>query len=162
MTCQPGGFFEILRWSRYHRRRSRAEQGSVMQKIFHESELLALIWRDEDWRDGLHFPTPEEFFLQVGLWQYPADKELPAHRHKRNPRTAEWTQEATYVKRGRMEVKVFNTASQLVEAVILNEGDLAVMVSGGHSYKILEENTQVLEFKNGPFLGVESDKENLF
>jgi hypothetical protein len=34
-----------------------------------------------------------------------------------------------------------------------------VMLKGGHGYDILENNTQVLEVKNGPFTSVEKDRE---
>ena len=40
----------------------------------------------------------------------------------------------------------------------LNEGDLAVFVYGGHGYEILEDDTKIIETKNGPFTGVENDK----
>ena len=45
-----------------------------------------------------------------------------------------------------------------VEEIILKEGDMAIMAYGAHGYKILENNTKIIEAKNGPFLSVEVDK----
>ena len=47
---------------------------------------------------------------------------------------------------------------EFLEEFTLLEGDLAVFVSGGHGYHILEDNTKIIETKNGPFTGVENDK----
>ena len=41
---------------------------------------------------------------------------------------------------------------------MLNEGDLAIFAYGGHGYVILEDNTQIIETKNGPFVDVATDK----
>ena len=41
----------------------------------------------------------------------------------------------------------------------MNVGDLAVFVYGGHGYEILEDDTKIIEAKNGPFINVEKDKE---
>ena len=38
------------------------------------------------------------------------------------------------------------------------DGDMAIMAYGGHSYKILEDNTKIIETKNGPFISVDVDK----
>ena len=41
---------------------------------------------------------------------------------------------------------------------VLFEGDLAVFAYGGHGYVILEDDTQIIETKNGPFIDVDTDK----
>ena len=38
------------------------------------------------------------------------------------------------------------------------QGDLAVFGFGGHGYEILEDDTQIIESKNGPFISVDKDK----
>ena len=37
-------------------------------------------------------------------------------------------------------------------------GDFAVLLAGGHGYEIQEDDTRIIETKNGPFLGVDLDK----
>ena len=63
-----------------------------------------------------------------------------------------------YVKKGKMRVLIYDSENSFSGDFILNEGDLAVMLDGGHGYEILENDTQIIESKNGPFLGVENDK----
>jgi len=130
-----------------------------MEVVKDGDTILAIICRDGDWKPGLDFVTPDGFFIQAGCWQYPAGKILPAHRHKPHRRVADKTQEVTYVKRGRIKVSLYDKAGMPVREVVLAAGDFAVLAEGGHGYEILEDDTQVLEVKNGPFVTVEDDKE---
>ena len=57
-----------------------------------------------------------------------------------------------------MLASIFDQEMSFVEEIILKEGDMAIMAYGGHGYKILEDNTKIIEAKNGPFVGVEADK----
>jgi hypothetical protein len=132
-----------------------------MERIEDSGVLLAIVVRDRDWRPGLSFCTPDDLFVQVGLWRYPAGKDLANHRHKPHRRAVERTQEMVYVKRGRMKARLFAADGRPVREVVLEAGDLAVLVQGGHGYQILDDDTQVLEVKNGPFLDAASDKEAL-
>ena len=63
-----------------------------------------------------------------------------------------------YVKSGSMLATIVDQEMNFVEEIILNEGDMAIMAYGGHGYKILEDNTKIIEAKNGPFVSVEVDK----
>ena len=45
-----------------------------------------------------------------------------------------------------------------IDEYILKVNDLAVFAHGGHGYEILEDNTQIIEAKNGPFINAEVDK----
>jgi hypothetical protein len=132
-----------------------------MEYIEHDGELLAIIRRDSEWPEGLSFCTPDELFIQAGTWQYEAGKQLAAHRHKIHERNVTKTQEVAYVKRGRMKVNVYSDAGELIAAPELGAGDFIILAAGGHGYEILEDGTQVLEVKNGPFIDVSVDKEAL-
>jgi uncharacterized protein YjlB len=132
-----------------------------LQKIEHQGELLAIVRRADEWPDGLSFCTPDELFIQAGTWQYDAGKELAAHRHKFHQRSVTKTQEVAYVKRGRLRVKVYSDDGELIAEPVLASGDFIVLAAGGHGYEILEDGTQVLEVKNGPFIDVAIDKEAL-
>ena len=106
----------------------------------------------------MNFITPDDLFIQAGSWWYDKGKILDSHTHQEFERTASRTQETVYVKRGKMKVKLFDEQHNFLEDYILNQGDLAVFAYGGHGYEILEDNTQIIETKNGPFTGVEKDK----
>src|SRR5262249_1209150 len=103
--------------------------------------------------------TPEHLFIQAGCWYYDKGKTLKAHAHKTYQRVVDRTQEVTLVISGSMKVFLYNSTNQLVREFVLCAGDFAVFANGGHAYEILEDNTRVLEVKNGPLLSVEQDKE---
>ena len=120
--------------------------------------LLCIIYRDDDWKEGLNFITENSLFIQVGSWWYQNGKRLAKHKHNVVPRESNITQEMVYVKSGSMMASIFDQDLNFIEDVILKEGDLAIMAYGGHGYKILEDNKKIIEAKNGPFVSVEVDK----
>ena len=62
------------------------------------------------------------------------------------------------MKRGSMKVILYTEEKDFLQEYTLFEGDLAVFAYGGHGYEILEDDTQIIESKNGPFLDVKVDK----
>ena len=129
-----------------------------METIKHDGKIIAIIYRDSDWTEGLNFITPNELFLQVGSWWYQKGKKLDSHIHNDFDRVAQRTQEMTYVKKGSMRVLLFDEKKKYLRDFTLYEGDLAVYAYGGHGYEILEDDTKIIEAKNGPFIDVETDK----
>lgn len=129
-----------------------------MQKIEHDGYLVAIIYRDEDWVEGLNFLTPNNLFVQVGSWWYQAGKKLASHIHNDFERKAMRTQEMTYVKKGSMKCLLYDEQKNPIGDFILKEGDLAIFAYGGHGYEILENDTKIIEAKNGPFVDVDTDK----
>ncbi len=129
-----------------------------MQTIKKNGKINVIIYRDEDWEEGLNFITPDNLFIQVGSWWYKKGKVLDKHIHNEFDRVANRTQECVYVRKGSMKVKLYTEDFEEFDSFILYTGDLAVFAYGGHGYEILEDNTQIIESKNGPFTGVEKDK----
>lgn len=113
------------------------------------------------WKDGLAFFSQDEEFIQFGVWGYPAGKELKAHTHNEVTREVLWTQEVIYVRRGRIRANVYDLKDNFLTTLEVGEGDIIVLLRGGHGYDILEDGTQVLEVKNGPYVGPERDRRRL-
>lgn len=129
-----------------------------MRTIENNGKIISIIYRDEDWVKGLNFITPNDLFVQVGSWWYDEGTQLARHYHNDFDRTASRTQETVYVRKGRMRVDLYTEECVFFETFELKEGDLAVFAYGGHGYEILEDNTQIIESKNGPFIDVHTDK----
>ncbi len=129
-----------------------------MKKIEQDGKIISIIYRDEDWKKGLNFITPDEMFVQVGSWWYDKGKVLDKHVHKDFDRVARRTQECVYVRKGSMKVTLYKEDLSMFDSFVLKEGDLAVFAYGGHGYEILENDTQIIESKNGPFIDVDTDK----
>ena len=126
------------------------------------NKVLARHIRSGDaWTEGLNFFSTESEYVQVGTWNYAAGKELLAHSHNKVERKVYWTQEVLYVRKGRIKADIYNLKHEKVAELIVNEGDLLILLTGGHGYHILEDQTQVLEVKNGPYLGAENDRKRI-
>jgi len=109
------------------------------------------------WKDGLNFFSQDEDFIQVGVWGYGAGKELKAHIHNEVKREVHWTQEVLFVRTGKLRANIFDTSETKVADLEVNAGDLIILLRG-HGYEILVEGTQVLEIKNGPYVGPDLDR----
>ena len=121
--------------------------------------IIAKIYRNSVWPDNLNFYTKDEDFVQVSTWNYNQGKHLKAHKHKVAERMSNRTQEVVFVKSGKMSASFFTDTNEFIDKIIVSAGDFLIIFSGGHSYDILEDKTQILEIKNGPYLGLEKDKE---
>ena len=113
------------------------------------------------WGEGLKFFSPDGDYQQVGTWGYGAGKTLLAHSHNEVARSVAWTQEVLYIRAGRVLAEVYDTADCKVAELEAGAGDLLVLLRGGHGYRILEDGTQVLEIKNGPYVGADVDRRRL-
>tara|TARA_B100001029_G_C15063401_1_gene460775 strand:+ start:1958 stop:2365 length:408 start_codon:yes stop_codon:yes gene_type:complete len=110
------------------------------------------------WEDGLSFFSDDEDYIQVGTWGYDKPKELLAHTHNEVHRDVAWTQEVIFVKKGSIKAEIYDLSNKKVQDIICNVGDIIVLLRGAHGYHILEDDTQVLEVKNGPYVGAELDR----
>ena len=54
-----------------------------------------------------------------------------------------------------------NLEETKIETLIVKQGELLILLESGHGYSILEEDTTVLEVKNGPYLGAEIDRRRI-
>ncbi|MEY4647444.1 MAG: hypothetical protein RIQ98_1280 [Bacteroidota bacterium] len=113
------------------------------------------------WKDGLNFYSQDDDFIQVGVWGYGTGKELKAHIHNEVKREVLWTQEVLFVRSGKLQATIFDTSEKKVADLEVNAGDIIILLRGGHGYGILEEGTQVLEIKNGPYVGPDRDRRRL-
>jgi hypothetical protein len=115
----------------------------------------------EAWKDGLQFFSQDSEFVQFGTWGYPKDKNLLAHIHNEVKREVLWTQEVIYVRKGKLRAHIFNSKEEKIRDIDVHEGDIIVLLRGGHGYTVLEEGTQVLEVKNGPYVGPDKDRRRI-
>ena len=128
-------------------------------EIIKDSEItLAIIIRSGNFKEGLNFFSQDEDFIQVGTWNYDKGKVLNAHNHLIADRSVNRTQEVVIIRSGKLKADFYNEEDKLIKSEVLNGGDIIICLAGGHGYEILENKTQVLEVKNGPYLGVEKDK----
>lgn len=129
-----------------------------IEKIEHNGEIIALIIRKSLEIEGVKFFTPEDFNFQLGVLQHKAGTKIKPHIHKDQTKLINCTQEVLYVTSGNVQIDLYNNKSEKIKKVILKEGDVILFASGGHGLKILED-TRIVEVKQGPYAGVEKEKE---
>ena len=123
--------------------------------------LARYIPADTAWEGGLSFYSEDEDYIQVGTWGYDSPKELLAHTHNEVHRDVAWTQEVIFIKNGSIRAEIYDLSNNKVKDIVCKTGDMIILLRGAHGYHILEDGTQVLEVKNGPYVGAELDRVRL-
>ena len=126
----------------------------LIENITWQGVPLAYIIRGKLNPTQTTFLTPPEFKQQVGFIVYPAGGEIQRHVHRPLERHLVGTSEVLIVRRGRCEIDVYNDERQLVATRELGQGDIMLMVGGGHGFRMLED-TVFLEVKQGPYTGID-------
>ena len=126
----------------------------LIENITWQGVPLAYIIRGKLNPTQTTFLTPPEFKQQVGFIVYPAGGEIQRHVHRPLERHLVGTSEVLIVRRGRCEIDIYNDERELVATRELGQGDIMLMVAGGHGFRMLE-NTVFLEVKQGPYTGLE-------
>ena len=125
-----------------------------VEEIIDNGKPLAYIIRGELNLEKTTFPTPAESSLQVGFVVYAAGGEINRHVHRPLERHIVGTSEVLIVRKGRCEADIYNEERQLVATRELRMGDILVIVSGGHGFRMLED-VVLLEVKQGPYIGLD-------
>lgn len=129
-----------------------------MEIIKDKEQTLVLILKEGDSPEGLKFHTQDSDFIQVATWNYNKGKKSSVHAHNLVERVANKTQEVIHIKSGKVKLAVYAEDDEFLKDVVLTAGDTAIIFAGGHGIEVLEDNTQALEIKNGPYPGMEKDK----
>jgi hypothetical protein len=130
----------------------------TVREIVKDGLVLARHICPGEFRKGLAFYSEDQEFLQVGTWRYDMGHELRAHIHNVVPREVNRTHEVVIVVQGTLGARIYDEECELVETVTVRQGEMLILMNGGHDYAILENDTRILEIKNGPFLGRDVDK----
>jgi hypothetical protein len=125
----------------------------LIERIVWNGQPLCYIIRAELNPEQTTFLTPPEFNLQVGYVIHPAEHEIPRHIHLPLERHIIGTAEVLVVYKGHCEIDIYSDERQLVATRELRTGDILIIVSGGHGFRMLED-TVLLEVKQGPYPGI--------
>lgn len=107
--------------------------------------------------DRARFLTEKDSPLQLGLLHYFKGESVAPHTHLTHKRVTERTQEVLIVKRGSIDVRIYNSAREVIKTINLTEGDLIILLAGGHSLRCFRD-AEIVEVKNGPYISREMDK----
>lgn len=134
-----------------------------MEKIYSKvepSKLLHIVNRLHEFQ-GRKEVIPESNFLQCATLRMEKGKTFLPHKHIKKDRRhrQQIAQESWVVIKGSVKCILYDIDDTILATPILKQGDASFTLYGGHTYKILEDNTLVYEYKTGPYEGQRLDKE---
>ncbi|WP_027405950.1 hypothetical protein [Anaerovibrio sp. RM50] len=124
----------------------------MIEEIKHEDKLLAMIIHHEYNKPGISFFTPGDLSQQVAYMQHPDGHIIEPHVHNKVVREVHYTQEVLLLRKGKLRVDFYDDERNYLESRILGAGDLILLATGGHGFKVLEE-VEMFEIKQGPYAG---------
>jgi hypothetical protein len=128
----------------------------LVESIFDNGRLLAIIVRTSFRSDGIEFFTPNEFSQQLGYMNRPQGHVISPHVHNPVAREVQFTKEVLFIKSGKVRVDFYDDNQNYLESRILNQGDIVLLAFGGHGFEMLEAS-EIIEVKQGPYAG-DADK----
>ncbi len=125
---------------------------NLIQEIVHQGRTLAVLLRTQFHQEGISFFTPGDFSQQLGYMNRPEGYVIPPHVHNPVVREVHYTNEALFIKSGRVRVDFYDDDQSYLESRVLEPGDVILLAYGGHGFEMLE-STEMIEVKQGPYAG---------
>lgn len=123
-----------------------------MKKIEFEGRLFAIIIPHSYHKPGISFFTPDELSQQLAYMEHPAGHDIVPHVHNPVRREVHYTQEVLVIRKGKLRVDFYDDDRNYIESHVLEAGDVILLISGGHGFKVLED-LEMFEIKQGPYAG---------
>jgi mannose-6-phosphate isomerase-like protein (cupin superfamily) len=131
-------------------------ESEFVEKILSNKNLIAIIIRSNFQKEGVSFFTPHDLSQQLAYMQHHKGTIIQPHVHNKVTRKVSITNEFLYIRKGVLKVDFYDDEKIYIESKVLQEGDVILLVSGGHGFEILEY-VEMIEVKQGPYTG-EEDK----
>ena len=128
----------------------------MIEQILFNEKLYAIIIRKSFCEEGISFFTDDKSSQQLGYMNRPEGYIIHPHRHNLVSREVHLTQEVLFIKSGKVRVDFYTEDEKYLRSIILLTGDVILLSSGGHGFKMLEK-AEIIEVKQGPYCG-EQDK----
>jgi|SRR6185369_8926587 len=129
-----------------------ASSGLVEHVVWHDQHIATIIRKDY-LPETTTFISPDSYYQQAGFVVYPKDGVVARHTHLPLQRHLVGTPETLMIRKGRAEIELYGLNKSLIGTWMLEEGDIILLVSGGHCLKCLED-TVFFELKQGPYTGL--------
>lgn len=119
--------------------------------ITDEGVILATIIKgSDDVKTKKNFYTNNQDEFQVASFNLDKDEVIDRHYHPSQIRTVNKTSEVIIVQEGSIMLTLYSKDLEKVDDVVLNKGDIAILIDGGHELK-MESDCKFIEVKQGPY-----------
>lgn len=133
------------------------ESCSAVEVITDGEQVLAYVVRGDWTPSRTQFLTSNDLGQQMGMIVYSAGDRIVPHLHLPVVREVHGTTECIVVRKGSCELDIYSSGKQLITSRYLKTGDIALLIAGGHGFRMTEDTT-LFEVKQGPYVGTQ-DKE---
>ncbi len=124
----------------------------MITEIKNRDILLAIIIPHDYHQPGISFFTPDELSQQLAYMEHPVGHDIMPHVHNPVRREVHYTQEVLVIRKGKLRVDFYDDNRNYIESHVLQAGDVILLISGGHGFKVLED-LEMFEIKQGPYAG---------
>lgn len=107
---------------------------------------------DEKPESSVRFLTESEWEMQIAVIAKKKGEVIDKHIHPKLLRTVYNTPETLLLRKGKVQVTVFDERKNWIREIVLSEGDILLQLAGGHGFEILEDS-EILEVKQGSYAG---------
>lgn len=121
-----------------------------LEYLYHEGDLYAIILRDKYTGASNRFFTPDSYSQQLGHVSHTKGEIIQPHEHQITKKEIDSTQEVVFIKKGKVQVNIFNKKYQQVLSELVESGDVIILCRGGHGFEILEDAIMIV-VKQGPY-----------
>jgi hypothetical protein len=126
-----------------------------------DGDLIAVVVRADYLPDGVRFLSAPGDALQLGVSGYRRGVSVSPHAHRSHEVLVPTGEEMIHVDRGKVAVDVYDRKDRFLTRALLTSGDTMLFLTGGHGLS-MEEDTRIIEVKQGPYRGREEDKRPIF
>jgi mannose-6-phosphate isomerase-like protein (cupin superfamily) len=128
----------------------------MKEQIIIDGQLCAIILPADFDEPGIHFFTSNDLSQQLASMSYAPGKVIQAHTHNPVLREVSYTQEALFIRKGKVRVDFYTQQQEYRMSRVLGAGDVILLIKGGHGFEVLED-LNMIEVKQGPYVG-DADK----
>tara|TARA_B100001996_G_C18641675_1_gene585851 strand:+ start:249 stop:641 length:393 start_codon:yes stop_codon:yes gene_type:complete len=112
--------------------------------------LATIIKKNDDEKIKKNFYTENNAEFQVASFSLDKDEVIDRHFHPEQIRSVTKTSEVIIVKNGEILLTLYNKDLEKVQDIVLNEGDIAILIDGGHELT-MNTDAKFIEVKQGPY-----------
>ena len=123
----------------------------MIEKVLHKNKLFALIVRRQyRKKSGINFFTPKDTTQQFGFMKHKKNHFIKPHKHNKRLTRILRSTEVILLLKGTLRADFYNNNNKYLLSKIINEGDIIMLIHGGHGFKVLK-NVEMIEVKQGPY-----------
>ena len=122
----------------------------MLEVVKNNDLTLAIILKRNFNKNGIEFFTPQNYSQQLGYMKRDKNYIIKPHIHKKITRQVNNTNEVLFLKSGKVRIDFYDESKKYIESRILVKGDIILLATGGHGFKMLEKS-EIIEVKQGPY-----------